>query len=64
MGAYAEARSLPETRLIRLPDGVSEQVAGATMLRGLTAHMLLFKVYPIKRATGCWFTPPLAVWVS
>ncbi len=48
LGAYAEARNLPASRLVRLPDGVSERVAGSTMLRGLTAHMLLHKVYPLR----------------
>jgi len=41
LGAYAEVRILPEARLIRLPETITDRVAGSTMLRGLTAHMLL-----------------------
>jgi NADPH2:quinone reductase len=52
LGAYAEVRTMPASRLVRLPDAISERQAGSTMLRGLTAHMLLHKVYPIK--AGDW----------
>lgn len=52
IGAYAEIRNMPEARLIRLPKGISDRVAGSTMLRGLTAHMLLHKVYAIR--SGDW----------
>lgn len=52
MGAYAEARVLPESRLIKLPDGLSEHVMGGTMLRGLTAHMLLHSVRVVQ--PGDW----------
>lgn len=52
LGAYAACRTLPASRLIKLPDGVSERAAGSTMARGLTAHMLLHKVYPVR--AGDW----------
>lgn len=52
LGGYAEVRTLPASRLIKIPDGISERVAGSTMLRGLTAHMLLRQVVPIKE--GDW----------
>jgi NADPH2:quinone reductase len=52
LGGYAEVRTLPASRLVKLPDSISERVAGSTMLRGLTAHMLLHKVVPIK--AGDW----------
>ncbi|AYG57747.1 quinone oxidoreductase family protein [Rhizobium jaguaris] len=48
LGSYAEMRTLPASRLVRLPDDVSERLAGSTMLRGLTAHMLLHKVHPLQ----------------
>lgn len=47
-GGYAERRNLPEARVVRVPDQVSDRVAGSSMLRGLTAHMLLHKVYPVR----------------
>lgn len=52
MGAYAEVRVLPESRLVKLPDDISDRVAGSTMLRGLTAHMLLHKVHAVR--PGDW----------
>jgi NADPH2:quinone reductase len=47
-GGYAERRNLPETRVIKIPDGLSDKVAGSSMARGLTAHMLLHKIYPVR----------------
>jgi NADPH2:quinone reductase len=47
-GGYAEVRNLPESRVIRIPDALSDKVAGSSMARGLTAHMLLHKVYPVR----------------
>ncbi|HSR00738.1 MAG TPA: quinone oxidoreductase [Sphingomicrobium sp.] len=47
VGGYAEARLLPAERLISLPALVSERVAAAAMLRGITAHMLLRHVRPV-----------------
>jgi NADPH:quinone reductase len=52
LGAYAEIRCLPESRLIKLPDAISDRVAGSTMLRGMTAHMLLYKVHAVQ--PGDW----------
>lgn len=47
-GGYAEARNIPAARLVRLPDHVPERVAAASMLRGLTAHMLLHRVANVR----------------
>lgn len=52
LGAYTELRNLPASRLVRVPDQVSDEVAGSSMLRGLTAHMLLHKVYRVS--AGDW----------
>jgi len=48
LGAYSEVRILPRRRLVKLPDTIPDRLAGSTMLRGLTAHMLLHEV----RAVG------------
>ena len=48
IGAYAEARLIPAGRLVKLPDGVSDQQAAAIMLKGLTAHYLLRQTYRVK----------------
>lgn len=47
-GAYAPTRILPAWRAIRLPADVSSECAAASMLRGLTAHMLLTRTYPVS----------------
>ncbi|WP_246806497.1 quinone oxidoreductase family protein [Rhizobium lusitanum] len=48
-GGYAKARVINADRLIVLPDDIEEQAAAAVMLRGITAHMLLHRVWPVRR---------------
>ena len=48
IGAYAEARLMQADRLVRLPDGISDQQAAAMMLKGMTAHYLLRRTFPVK----------------
>lgn len=52
VGSYATARALPEARLIRVPDNVALETAAGSLLRGLTAYMLLHTVRPL--AAGDW----------
>lgn len=48
VGAYAEARLIDADKLIKLPDSIDDTTAAAMMLKGLTAHYLLFRTYPVK----------------
>jgi len=48
LGAYAEARLIDASKLVSLPDSISDETAAAMMLKGLTAHYLLFRTYPVK----------------
>jgi NADPH2:quinone reductase len=48
IGGYAEARLIDADRLVKLPDAISFEQAAAMMLQGMTAHMLLRSVYPVK----------------
>jgi NADPH2:quinone reductase len=48
LGAYAEARLIDADQLIKIPDGINDETAAAMMLKGLTAHYLLFRTYPVK----------------
>ena len=48
VGGYAEARLVPADRLVKLPDTISSEQAAAMMLQGMTAEMLLKRVYPVK----------------
>ena len=47
-GAYAEQRNMPAARLIPLPDGISDQQAAAMMVKGLTASLIVHRVYRPK----------------
>jgi NADPH2:quinone reductase len=47
-GAYAARRNVPIDRLLTLPDGISDKVAAAMLLRGLTAEYLLRRLSKIK----------------
>jgi NADPH:quinone reductase len=46
--SYAEQVALPARRVVRVPDGVSLQVAAAAMLQGMTAHYLCTSTYPVR----------------
>ncbi len=48
IGAYAEAHVVNETRAVRLPDGVSFDIAAASLLKGMTARYLLRKTFLVK----------------
>lgn len=48
IGGYAEERLIAADRLIKLPRAISSEQAAAMMLQGLTAEMLLRRVYPVK----------------
>lgn len=49
VGGYAQARIIAADRLLPLPDAICDRTAAAAMLRGLTAHMLLHRVWPVGR---------------
>ena len=48
VGAYAEARLMPADRLVKLPDGISDQQAAAMMLQGMTVHYLIRRTYRVE----------------
>lgn len=47
-GSYAEERTLPARVLVKLPDGISEEIAAAVMLKGLTASMVIHRCHTPK----------------
>ncbi|MBB3015797.1 NADPH2:quinone reductase [Cupriavidus alkaliphilus] len=47
-GAYQVTRNVPAGRLVPLPETIAEEVAGATLLRGLTAEYLLRRLYAVQ----------------
>lgn len=49
-GAYASVRLMPAERLVPLPDAISDEVAAATLLKGLTVEALVRRVHPVRFA--------------
>lgn len=47
VGGYAQHRLIRADRLLALPDAISGQTAAASLLRGITTHMLLHQVRPV-----------------
>lgn len=48
LGAYAEKRVIPADRLVKIPDGVSDEQAAGMMLKGMTAWYLLRRTHAVK----------------
>jgi NADPH2:quinone reductase len=49
IGGYAEVRLIDADRVVKLPDAISSEQAAGMMLQGMTAHMLLRRVYSVKQ---------------
>jgi NADPH2:quinone reductase len=48
IGAYAEANNVPADRVVKLPAAMSDEVAAAAMLKGMTVQYLLKRTFPVK----------------
>ncbi len=46
-GAYAERRNVPAWRLVPVPDGLDDVTVAALLLKGLTAEMLVRRVFRV-----------------
>jgi NADPH:quinone reductase len=54
-GSYCEERVVPADRLVKLPQGISDEQAASMLLKGLTVHYLIFTTYPVKKGeTVLW----------
>ena len=49
LGAYCEIRDFPASKLIKIPDGISDIVAASTLLKGMTVEYLFERLYKIKK---------------
>jgi NADPH:quinone reductase len=47
-GAYADVRLVPADRLVKVPQGISDQTAAAMMLKGLTSQYLIRSTYRVQ----------------
>lgn len=55
IGAYAEERLIAADRVVRLPAGLSDEVAASIMLKGMTAQYLLRRTYEVGPETTLLF---------
>ena len=47
-GAYCQQRVVPADRLVKIPDGISDEQAAAMMLKGMTAEYLLRRTFKVR----------------
>jgi NADPH2:quinone reductase len=48
LGAYCEQRTIAAEKLVKMPDGVSNEQAAGMMLKGMTAEYLLRRTFKVK----------------
>jgi len=48
VGAYAEQRVVAADRVVKVPDGISDEQAAGMMLKGMTAEYLLRRTFKVK----------------
>jgi len=54
-GSYCDARLYPADRLVKTPEGISDEQAASIMLKGMTAHYLIHRTYAVKRGDTVLF---------
>lgn len=47
-GAYADHRIMPAARLVKVPDGVSDEAAAAVLMKGMTVEYLLNRCFAVQ----------------
>ena len=48
IGSYADERIYPADKLVKLPEGITFEIAASVMTKGLTVFYLLYKTFPVK----------------
>ncbi|HTP83664.1 MAG TPA: quinone oxidoreductase [Alphaproteobacteria bacterium] len=48
IGSYCEERIIPADRLVKIPEGITDQQAASMMLKGLTTQYLIRSTYRVK----------------
>jgi len=54
-GAYAEQRLVPADRVVKIPKGITDEIAASIMLKGMTAQYLLRRTYEVGGGTTLLF---------
>ncbi|NVJ70422.1 MAG: quinone oxidoreductase [Alphaproteobacteria bacterium] len=48
MGTYAEMRTIPAAKVVKIPNSVSDEDAAALLLKGCTVEAFVERLYPVK----------------
>ena len=48
IGSYSQQRIIPAKNVVKIPDGISYELAATLMTKGLTTHYLICKTYKLK----------------
>ncbi len=48
LGAYATQRNAPAPRVLKIPDGIPDDIAAASLMKGMTVEYLLERTYIVK----------------
>jgi NADPH2:quinone reductase len=54
-GSYCDVRLYAADRLVKTPEGISDEQAASIMLKGMTAHYLIHRTYAVKRGDTVLF---------
>lgn len=55
LGAYAVHRNVPAARLVKIPDGVSDEIAAAVLMKGTTVEYLLNRTHKVSEGEDVLF---------
>ncbi len=54
-GSYCELRLVPADRVVKVPQGISDEQAASMLLKGLTVHYLIFTTFKVSKGdTVLW----------
>ena len=48
VGSYSQMRLVPADRLVKIPEGISDEQAASMMLKGMTVQYLIHRTYAVK----------------
>lgn len=55
LGAYAQHRIAPAARMIKIPNDISDDIAAAGLMKGMTVEYLMCRTYPVKAGENVLF---------
>lgn len=55
LGAYASHRNAPAGRVVKIPDGISDETAAAALMKGLTVEYLLTRTHKVSKGEDVLF---------